>query len=232
MSGSVSDIERLERDCPEAAGALKALGARCAVLGGLVPALAGAHRAIVETVRRGATVFVCGNGGSFADALHIKAELGKSFERPRPLRDEALLKRLASLPLGAELAEHLEVGIPVVVLAESHSLATAYANDRKPELCMAQELLGFICRRPEGVLLGLSTSGNSSNVVAAMSLARAYGLTTISLTGPDGGQMGSLADIAVKAPGQETPEIQENHVCIYHALCRALETSLFGRGEG
>jgi len=230
MSGFEAELSRLAGPWGEAARVLGDFAERNRSLQGTVGAMIAAHGLIVESMSRGEVVFVCGNGGSFCDALHIKAELGKAFERARPLADAAVLKRLAGLPMGSELAGGLEVGVPVVVLGESHGLATAYANDRDPVLGMAQELLGFVCRRAEGVLVGISTSGEARNVLAAMSLARAYELGTISLTGPDGGSIARLAQVAIRSPGGSVAEVQENHVRIYHALCRAVEASLFGGG--
>jgi len=231
MATEDAALGRLTADSPEAARVLADFGQRNEALRQAIPAMAAAVELIVDVVRKGGTVFLCGNGGSFADAMHIKGELGKSFERARPLHDKDVLARLADLPMGEQLAEHLEVGIPAVVLGESHALATAYANDRDPVLVMAQDLLAFVCRGGRGVLLGLSTSGGSRNVVAAMSLARAYKIPVIALTGPRRSQMGDLTDVVIQAPGDSTAHVQEGHLCIYHALCQAIEASLFDGGK-
>ncbi|HUW84176.1 MAG TPA: SIS domain-containing protein [Phycisphaerae bacterium] len=231
MATDDAALANLAASDPEAARVLADFADRNESLRQAIVPMARAVELIVDAVRKGRIVFLCGNGGSFADAMHIKGELGKSFERARPLHDEAVLARLADLPMGEQLGEHLEVGIPAVVLGESHALATAYANDRDPILVMAQELLGFICRGGGGVLMGLSTSGESRNVVAAMSLARAYAIPVIALTGPRSSLMGDVADVLIQAPGASTAQVQENHLCVYHALCLAIEASLFDGGK-
>ncbi|MBN1844570.1 MAG: SIS domain-containing protein [Sedimentisphaerales bacterium] len=184
-------------------------------------------RAIVETFGRGGILYLCGNGGSFADALHIKGELAKSFERPRPPADAAVCGRLQASETGRLLCRHLQGGLPVLVLGESHSLRSAFANDCDPELVYAQELNGFAPLPIPGVLLAISTSGNARNVLAAVTLARAYGLRSIGLTGPDGGRLAEAAEIVVRAPGECTAEIQENQVVLYHTLCRLIEYRLY-----
>jgi D-sedoheptulose 7-phosphate isomerase len=186
-----------------------------------------ACNAAVAALGNGGILYICGNGGSFADAIHIKGELGKSFTASRPMTDSTVLSRLAATAMGEKLAAGLEMGFPVVVLGESHSLRSAYANDRDAELIYAQELNSFAGRIKAGVLLGISTSGNSRSVIAAMTLAAAYGIPTIALTGPDGGEMAHLAAIPWRVPGETTYAIQENHVILYHALCRMIEAHYF-----
>ncbi|MFQ6047758.1 MAG: SIS domain-containing protein [Phycisphaerae bacterium] len=227
MTDSASERGELPRISPAADKVLNTFVARHAVLRPIACDLARACQVIVAAFSRGQMLFVCGNGGSFADALHIKGELGKAFEQPRPLRDPQLRQRLEELPFGRQMLDELEVGLPVVVLGESHSLRSAYANDRRAEFCYAQELLGLVYRRPEGVLMGISTSGNARDVVAATSLARACRLSTIGLTGPGGGQLADLAEVAIRAPGSSVAEIQQNHLCLYHSLCRMIEAHFF-----
>jgi len=113
------------------------------------------------------------------------------------------------------------------VLGESHGLRSAFENDRDPRFSYAQELNSFVPYIKTGVLMGISTSGNAQNVTAAMTLAGAYGLTTISFTGPDGGQLAKLADIPWRVPGENTPEIQENQLPLYHGLCMMIEQHFF-----
>ncbi|MCD6083769.1 phosphoheptose isomerase [Candidatus Aerophobetes bacterium] len=182
---------------------------------------------LASSFKRGDVLFICGNGGSFSDAMHIKGELAKSFEKRRPLRDKELIKKLSTLPYGEELIENLELGFPVVVLGESHSLRSAYENDRNPIYAYAQELNSFLCRIKGGIFWGISTSGNAKNVVAAMSLAKAYGIPSISFTGPDGGRLARMADLPLKVPGKDTANIQENQIIVYHLLCRMLEAYFF-----
>jgi len=189
--------------------------------------LLSACRMMLDNFQRGGMVYLCGNGGSFADALHIKSELAKSFERPRPLRDAHVRAALENTDIGRRLADALEEGLPVVVLGDSHGLRSAYANDRDPEFIYAQELNSFAAHIQPGILLALSTSGNAHNVLAAATLARARGLLVISLTGPDGGELAPLADIALRVPGESPAAIQENHLPLYHTLCRMVEAAIF-----
>lgn len=190
-------------------------------------ALVEAYRVITDVFERGGILYICGNGGSFADAVHIKGELAKSFERPRPITDERLIARLRQTDDGKLLLNNLEAALPVIVLGESHSLRSAFENDRDPVFTYAQELNAFAAHIKSGCLLGISTSGNARNVIAAMTLARAYQLPTISFTGPAGGRLAELADVDCRTSGQTTPLIQENHVILYHALCRMIETHFF-----
>jgi D-sedoheptulose 7-phosphate isomerase len=187
-----------------------------------------AYNAAVDVFEHGGILYLCGNGGSFADAIHIKGELAKSFTAPRPMTDATVVSRLAASAVGKKLAAGLEAGFPVVVLGESHSLRSAYANDRDAELIYAQEMNSFAGWIRHGVFLGISTSGNSRTVIAAMTLAAAYEMPTIAFTGPDGGEMGRLAKIAWRVPGETTHNIQENHIVLYHAWCRMIEAYYFG----
>jgi len=190
--------------------------------------LLASYEAIVKAFEDSGILYLCGNGGSFADAMHIKGELAKSFVLPRPIVNKMVLAKLSCTEMGKRLADSVEMALPVVVLGESHSLRSAYANDRDGVLAYAQELNSFAGRIKNGVLMGISTSGNAENVLAAMTLARAYGLTTISFTGPGGGKMAELADIVWKSPGESTPEVQESQLPLYHALCLMVEAFFFG----
>ncbi len=192
-----------------------------------IPQIFAVFNGLVVPLKRGAILFICGNGGSFSDAMHIKGELAKSFERERPLTDKKIIKNLSVLPYGKELIENLEFGFPVVVLGESHSLRSAYGNDRDPIYAYAQELNSFLCRIKDGVFWGISTSGNARNVIAAMSVAKAYNILTISFTGSDGGKMAKIADLSLKVPGKTTADIQENQLPIYHLLCKMIEAYFF-----
>ncbi|MFH0910499.1 MAG: SIS domain-containing protein [Planctomycetota bacterium] len=197
-------------------------------LAGCVPSLLAAHRALVQAFAAGNKLLLCGNGGSFADALHLAAELLKSFERPRPLapKDEA---RLRDLPLGKELVQHLEQGFPAVVLGTNPSFVSAILNDcEDPAVLFAQE-----CRalgRAGDVLLGISTSGQARNVALAMTVGRAQGLATVALTGQTGGRLKDLADILIAAPMAHTPRVQEAHAILYHALAAGVEAHFFAGG--
>ncbi len=208
-----------------AAQVLEALVAREPALAGTAADLARAYLAIAESLAGGGTLFLCGNGGSMADALHISAEMLKSYTRPRPL-PEALRRRLAAEPDGQVLAANLQGGLRAVVLGANLSLASAVRNDvAVPGLELAQEL--YALARPGDVLLGISTSGRAQNVRLAAGVARALGLTVIALTGAGGGLLAERADVAIRAPAERTDRAQEQHVLLYHALCEMLEVDFF-----
>ena len=188
-----------------------------------------AFHALARCFRTGGTLFLCGNGGSMADALHISGELAKSYVRRRPL-PERLLARLAAQPDGELLARNLEPGLRAVVLGANPSLASAVANDAPDrDVNLAQELVALA--RPGDVLLGISTSGNARNVAYAAQVARALGMTVIALTGEDGGRLAGLADVTVRVPARRTDRVQELHVQCYHALCEMLEIEFFAQEQ-
>ena len=184
--------------------------------------------ALVDTFRSGGTLFACGNGGSASDAEHMIGELVKSFELPRPLPDALrgdLERRYGEA--GRDLASRLQVGLRAVSLVSSVAAASAIANDQGADLVFAQQLLALA--RPGDVLVGFSTSGTSASVVAALRLAPAIGVRSVLLTGrrytrrsPD------IADHVIVAPESATAPVQEYHLAIYHALCKATERELFG----
>jgi len=183
------------------------------------------HDAVVTSYDAGGTLFVCGNGGSFAQSMHIVGELGKSFERQRPVPSD-LTEKFDGLPFGDELARHLEVGLRAITLGLNSSLKTAVENDSPMrDIAFAQET--YALARPGDVLLGISTSGNADNCLMAMSVARALGATAAALTGPHGGPMAAFADIAVKVPGADTKLIQEAHLVVCHTLCVMVEAHYF-----
>jgi len=187
--------------------------------------LARAFRELVRCYKAGGTLYLCGNGGSMADALHISGELLKSYAHARPL-PEGLKRRLRDQPDGELLIRNLEGGLRAVVLGANPSLASAVANDRPDrDVALGQELLALA--HPGDVLLGISTSGNARNVAYAAQTARAVGVTTIGLTGSSGGRLAELADIAIRVPAQRTDRVQEQHVLCYHSLCEMLEVTLF-----
>lgn len=190
-----------------------------------VDGLLSLHDALVRSYDGGGKLLICGNGGSHADAVHIAGELCKSFERKRPVSTE-LAHRLKGLPHGEELAQHLEVGLPAIPLGCSGSLKTAVENDSPlRDIAYAQE--AFALLRPTDVLIGISTSGNATNCLMALAVAKAVGATAVSLTGPKGGKMAGLADIAIKAPGDSTKVVQEAHLVLYHTACAMIEAHYF-----
>lgn len=188
--------------------------------------LIAAYRAIVAVQERGGCLYLCGNGGSLADALHISGEMLKSYTLSRPL-DAGLKERLAqSGPDGELLGQVLEHGLRAMVLGLNHSLSSALENDvSAPAIDYAQELLAMA--RPGDALLGISTSGNARNVCYAAQVARALGVTVLALTGQEGGRLAPLADVAIRAPATRTDRVQEAHICLYHCLCEMLEIRFF-----
>lgn len=175
-------------------------------------------------------LLIAGNGGSAADAEHIAGELMKRFRVPRPVAPAFAEKLKAIDPVrGENLAKNLECGLMAIPLVAHEALTTAYINDVDGLGVFAQQLFGF--GRPDDVFLGISTSGNAQNVIAATVVARALGIKVIGLTGADGGELARVADVAVRVPETETYKIQELHLPIYHTWCMMLEDRFFGTSE-
>jgi phosphoheptose isomerase len=222
----VGDTAPLEDDAPAAAVLLRRWLERNPAPHTLAESIRQAFRALQHSLYNGGTLFLAGNGGSMADALHISGELLKSFKRPRPL-PEAHQLRLKSLPHGEALAQHLQRGLRAVVLGANLSLRSAMENDSPlPNLALAQEL--YALARPGDVFMGISTSGDARNVLYAASVARALGLTVIGLTGAHGGALAPLCDVAVRVPASETDVVQTWHQQVYHLLCDMLEAQMVG----
>lgn len=154
--------------------------------------------AISSAITAGRAVLVCGNGGSHSDALHIAAELASRF-----LLDGK--------------------GLPVIALGANSSMLTAWSNDFAYETVFAREVEAY--GSDGGACLGISTSGNSVNVIKALEKARAMGMSTIGLTGNGGGGIKAVADILIDVPERSTPRIQEIHICLYHYLCTRVEAN-------
>ena len=181
--------------------------------------------AIVECYRADGKILTCGNGGSAADAEHIVGELMKGFLKKRPL-DEGMQKSLREdCPDAEYLIKNLQGTLPAISLVDQVAINTAFANDQAPDLCMAQQVLGL--GKKGDVLIAISTSGNSKNVVYACEMARAKGMKTIALTGESGGKLKDFADICIRVPSNETYKIQEYHLPVYHMLCIAAEEEFF-----
>tara|TARA_B100001057_G_scaffold20786_1_gene19213 strand:+ start:619 stop:1275 length:657 start_codon:yes stop_codon:yes gene_type:complete len=174
---------------------------------------------LISCFQQNHKLLLCGNGGSCADCEHIAGELVKQFSRTRPLSAELVEK------LGPELSQELHGGLPALSLPSMIGFHTAFNNDDKPEYAFAQQVVAF--GQPGDVLMGISTSGNSKNIIRAAEAARALGLKVLSLTGQDGGVLATLADIAIKAPATEVARVQELHLPIYHSLCQMVEDTLF-----
>lgn len=204
------------------------------ILIGRYPCLAVAKKDIFEAYQilgysytHGCKLLVCGNGGSAADSEHIVGELMKGFKSPRKLDEDAREALLKTDPeMGKVLGEHLQGTLPAIALDGHPALNTAYMNDCEPLLCFAQQVNGY--GRPGDVLLGISTSGNSKNVLYATVTARAKGMKTIGLTGARESKLSSLADVCIRVPETETYKVQELHLPVYHCLCLMLEERFFG----
>lgn len=175
----------------------------------------------------GGRLLVCGNGGSAADSLHIVGELMKGFALSRKLSADWEEKFKQVCPeMAPYLMENLQGALPAISLVSETALSTAYANDQAPDLSFAQQVLGQ--GKAGDVLLCISTSGNSTNVLYAAAVARAMELGVIGLAGQGGGRLKELSDVCICAPSKITYQIQEYHLPIYHALCLALEREFFG----
>lgn len=181
---------------------------------------------IEQAVLAGGQILTCGNGGSHADADHIVTELMKSFNKKRaltPAQQAALIK--ISPDIGEDLSKHLEQAIPAISLCAHGALQSAINNDVGGDYVFAQQIMGYA--KPQNILLAISTSGNSQNIVNALITAQALELKTIGLTGATGGKMKAFCDHCIQVPSTHTPDIQELHLPIYHALCYFLEESIF-----
>ena len=185
-----------------------------------------AYSIIEKSYENGGKLLIAGNGGSAADSEHIVGELMKSFKLHRALNNDFKKKLIEqNSELGSILAENLQGALPAIALDGHFALSTAYMNDCEPLLCFAQQVNGF--GRKGDVFLGISTSGNSKNVLFASICAKAKGMKVIGLTGEKDSKLGELADLCIKAPSKETYMIQEYHLPIYHCLCLMLEERFF-----
>lgn len=171
---------------------------------------------MIDTYKNGGKILVCGNGGSSADSDHIVGELMKGFKLPRKVTDERIPQ---------ELREKLQGALPAIALCAHTSLITATVNDNDADMIFAQQVYGYA--KDNDLLIAISTSGNSKNVVNAVKVAKSLGVKTIALTGKTGGELKQLADVTICAPSTETYKIQEYHLPIYHYLCAKVENEFF-----
>jgi D-sedoheptulose 7-phosphate isomerase len=182
---------------------------------------------ISRSFRQGGKLLICGNGGSASDSEHIVGELMKGFMSRRPLSGAQREGFLSAFPAdGGYLADHLQGALPAISLVSQSAFLSAYANDVAPDMAFAQQVYGYA--RAGDVLIGISTSGHSSNVLRAIQVAHALEVNTVGLTGQSGGKLAELSDVAICVPYHQTPDIQERHLPIYHAICMALEEEFFG----
>ena len=186
-----------------------------------------AYEILEESYSKGGKLLVCGNGGSASDSEHIVGELMKEFKLKRKVyAAQAEIMKTIDLELGTTLAEHLQGALPAITLTAHSSLITAFMNDSEPVLVFAQQVNGY--GNPEDVFMGISTSGNSANVLYAAITAKARGLKVIGLTGAKENRLMKFADVCICVPETQTYKIQELHLPVYHCLCLMLEDKFFG----
>ncbi len=155
--------------------------------------------AVATALGANRALLVCGNGGSASDAQHITGELVGRFLKERR-------------------------GLKAICLSSNAAVLTAWSNDYSYDTVFSRQTEAY--GEPGGVLLGISTSGNSRNVIAAFEVAKRLGMTTIAMTGEGGGKMAGLSDILLDVPSRSTPLIQQVHICLYHYLCEQVEARL------
>ncbi|MCK5443805.1 MAG: SIS domain-containing protein [Maribacter sp.] len=181
---------------------------------------------LIESYKNDGKLLVCGNGGSSSDSDHIVGELMKSFSKKRPISIDfsASLKEISN-DRGQLLSAKLENGLSAISLSAHNGLVSAISNDIGGDFIFAQQVAGY--GRKNDVLLGISTSGNSQNVVDACITAKAKGMKVIGLIGENGGAMKTYCDVAICVPSTLTAHVQEYHLPIYHALCIMVEETFF-----
>jgi len=187
-----------------------------------------AYDILKEAYAKDRKLLVCGNGGSASDSEHIVGELMKEFKLKREVyHDQAEAMQRIDPELGGILAKHLQGALPAIALTGHSSLTTAFMNDSNPELIFAQQVNGY--GKAGDVFLGISTSGNSRNILFAAVTAKSKGMKVIGLTGQKPNRLAQLADVCIQVTETETYKIQELHLPVYHCLCMMLEEHFFGR---
>jgi phosphoheptose isomerase len=190
-------------------------------------AIGEAAEMIINCYSTGGKLLVCGNGGSCSDSEHLVGELMKSFELKRPVKKDIVEKLTeVSGERGEYLAQKLESGLPAISLTSQTALTTAICNDIDANLVFAQQVIGY--GRDNDVLIAISTSGNSQNMVDACITAKVINMKVIGLTGLTGGKMKQYCDILVNVPEKRTAHVQELHLPVLHALCQIIEIHFFG----
>lgn len=182
----------------------------------------------VKSIRANGKILVCGNGGSASDSEHIVGELLKKFYIDRPIEDDFKnnLRKNCNEYEYEYMSSNMEGAIPAISLVSQTTFLTAYGNDVNFDMIYAQQVYAY--GNENDILIALSTSGNSSNVYYAAKAAKSKGMMVISLTGEDGGKLKSTSDILLNVPLDETYQVQEYHLPLYHFICRALEYEIFG----
>lgn len=191
------------------------------------PALMESVEKICECYENGGKVLVCGNGGSASDSEHIVGELMKGFRKKRPLKGEAgkILSAASDEKEGKFMVENLQGGLPAISLVSHSALITAFANDVEPQMVFAQQVLGY--GKSGDVFIGLSTSGNSKNVLYGLKVAKGLGMSAIGFTGAKDSHISEQADITLRSTETETYKVQEEHIKFYHIICAAVENEFY-----
>lgn len=207
---------------------LEVLYERYPILESIESEITEAYLVLERSYKDGGKLLIAGNGGSAADAEHIVGELMKGFKLPRKLNADFADKLIKeNKKMGEVLAENLQGALPAIALDGHPALSTAYMNDCEPLLCFAQQVNGY--GKTGDVFLGISTSGNSKNVLYAAITAHAKGMKVIGLTGEKDNKLEQMSDVCIKVPQTETYMIQELHLPVYHCLCLMLEDEFFGK---
>jgi D-sedoheptulose 7-phosphate isomerase len=185
-----------------------------------------ASECLTECFKNGGKLLICGNGGSSSDSDHVVGELMKGFENSRPV-DQSFKEKLINTggEQGRYLSERLQYAFPAISLSSHTALITAISNDTGSDLIFAQQVAGY--GNYGDVLLAFSTSGNSINILNAIITAKAKGISTIGMTGEEGGKLKDLCDILINVPEKRTSYIQELQLPVYHTLCLMVENSFF-----
>lgn len=176
-----------------------------------------AREAIIRCYEKKGKLLLCGNGGSSADCDHIVGELMKGFLLKRRVYDEKIPE---------DIRAHLQGSLPAISLGSQAAAVSAFINDVEPSVVYAQMLYGYAYT--DDLFIGLSTSGNSSNVVNAAIVAKSLGIKTVALTGESSSKLSEICDITIRVPETETYKIQELHLPVYHYLCASVEKYFFG----
>lgn len=178
--------------------------------------IAAALKLMIETYKNGGKVLVCGNGGSAADSEHIVGELMKGFLSHRKVSDDRIPK---------SLSKYLQGALPAISLPSQCAILSAFINDVEPDMMYAQLVYGYA--REGDLVIGLSTSGNSGNVVNAVEVAKCVGARTLALTGEKESKLSEMATVTIRVPETETYKVQELHLPVYHYLCAETEKEMF-----
>lgn len=182
---------------------------------------------ICQCYINGGKLLVCGNGGSASDSEHIVGELMKGFQKNRPL-GENMIKQISRIVNDDErdfIVSNLQKGLPAISLVSHSAFMTAFINDVEPQMMFAQQVLGY--GKKEDIFLGLSTSGNSQNVLYGAKVAKSLNMKVIAMTGNEDSLLSQVSDITLKSSQTETYKVQEEHIKFYHLICAAVENEFF-----